>query len=854
MANHFDKRRALKETITAVATSAALLFSLSVSIQGSDSKSRSVYSSPYYRQSADSPADAPNFQYDFHNVGQLGLAISNDGVIGFGPYWPGGNGIICEYPIGSRVQYMRGGALVVGGIVSQDTLLSNPMYVEFAPPAGAAGDFIRRSTLRSNAYYSPDAQSEQDFIAIYTDTSLFHNHIGPYDNRGHIPLGVSIRQSSYAWSYSYASDFILFDYHITNIGQDTISKMFIGIRIYGEPFTYGYDATYWSGLCGFRRTAPAQDRTCLAEDSINVAWVADVDGNANSEGEWDNRSARAVIGLRFLGANPKNRVFNYNWWADKAQKKPGGELSPNSEDSWGPRKAGTEEDPYRKFIIGMGEPYGDRETYYLLSHPEFDYDQLFCGFDHSGEGFMPPPPEAYKYVQWGWTEYAISFGPYDLAPGDSVSFAMALVAGENFHVNPSDFKEIFGDYNPTAYFATLNFDDLDRNARWAEYVYDNPGVDTDHDGYAGEYCWSYTWRDTTPDIPGDSVIVDSHKVYYSGDSIPDFRTVAPPPAPILRTFPSFGQIIVRWNGRDSETAVDFLTQDKSFEGYRVYMGKEDRLTDFVLLSSFDIEDYIIWQYSDLLGDWVKQGLPVTGDSLKILYGPDFDPTQYDNQYHAFTDPITGAYRFFAPQDWNQSDLSDPLKIHKLYPDASRDNPDDTTEEGYMRYYEYEYVIDNLQPSEPCYLSVTAFSRGSLDENVGVLETSPLINVVRDFPLPSSTMVEKEGLPVIVYPNPYRSDGGYARDGYENRDRLRRVEWSREIHFGNLPAVCKIRIYTLSGDLVQEIDHYYPNGGPGSQEETWNMISRNTQSITSGIYIWSVHSDKTDQLGKLVIIK
>ena len=97
-------------------------------------------------------------------------------------------------------------------------------------------------------------------------------------------------------------------------------------------------------------------------------------------------------------------------------------------------------------------------------------------------------------------------------------------------------------------------------------------------------------------------------------------------------------------------------------------------------------------------------------------------------------------------------------------------------------------------------------------------------------------------------------GRYARDGYENRDRTKRAEWAREIHFGNLPPVCKIRIYTLAGDLVQEIDHYYPNGGPGSQEETWNVISRNTQSITSGIYLWSVRSDQTEQLGKLVIIK
>ena len=58
----------------------------------------------------------------------------------------------------------------------------------------------------------------------------------------------------------------------------------------------------------------------------------------------------------------------------------------------------------------------------------------------------------------------------------------------------------------------------------------------------------------------------------------------------------------------------------------------------------------------------------------------------------------------------------------------------------------------------------------------------------------------------------------------------------------------------SGDLVQEIDHYRPDGGPDAQHETWNMLSRNTQAITTGIYIWVVTSEMGEQIGKLVIIK
>ena len=115
-------------------------------------------------------------------------------------------------------------------------------------------------------------------------------------------------------------------------------------------------------------------------------------------------------------------------------------------------------------------------------------------------------------------------------------------------------------------------------------------------------------------------------------------------------------------------------------------------------------------------------------------------------------------------------------------------------------------------------------------------------------------VEEEGLGVVVFPNPYRIDGKYADAGYENRDRNRSSARTRAIHFANLPKVCKIRIYTINGDLVREIDHFRPEGGSESQHEIWDVISRNTQAVVTGIYLWHVSSEMGDQIGKLVIMK
>ena len=152
------------------------------------------------------------------------------------------------------------------------------------------------------------------------------------------------------------------------------------------------------------------------------------------------------------------------------------------------------------------------------------------------------------------------------------------------------------------------------------------------------------------------------------------------------------------------------------------------------------------------------------------------------------------------------------------------------------------------------MAVTAFDYGSRKIALSSLESSPNTNAILAYPLASVDEVEDRGLNVGVYPNPYRIDGGYARAGYENRDRTLSSERSRSIHFFNLPDICTIRIYTINGDLVREIKHYRPDGGPDAQHERWDLISRNTQAVVTGVSLYHVSSDMGEQIGKLVIMK
>ncbi len=827
-------------------------------------------------------SDIPIKQFDVHNIGKIAMSITNFGAFGTGYVT---NDVVdgeiapsCEYPINSDLSYLFTGAMWIGAVVGRDTLVSGAAdgwaesTPELWPDGGEAGNIISRSNLKSRTDYHQDAISEQDFICTFTDTFPDLSGQDQNDNRDHIPLNVSISQSSYAWSYDYSEDFILFDYKITNIGRFPIRDLYMGMYIDADVHHAGVSGFEGASddICGFRRTVAMPPGWCIDEDTVNIAWISDNDGDPTDDGNWSFTSPYAVTGTRVVrtpfdtmstdnGDDGNGLSYSFNWWISNT----------SAVYDFGPRLAGTEEDPFRSFGSHLGTPTGDRTKYYIMSHPEFDYDQLFTAVSHTGDGYLGPPrpSQASDFADGYDTRYLLSFGPFDVDPGDTLPITLAYLAGDEFHTSPSNFDDLFDALNPNIFYNALNFDDFGFNARWASWVFDNPGYDTDGDGDSGKFCWNITCDDDTifdtffiNEVEIDSIdtIVpcDTTKMYYAGDGIPDFRGAAPPPPPIVKVIPGYGSVTLRWNGQESENAIDVFSNAKDFEGYRVYYALGNRQSDYVMLTSFDLDDYKVLEFVQLYDTlyWEQISLPVTRASLLKLYGPDFDPNDYYDEFHYYTDPYTGKLRYFIPQDWNQSDLSNPNLIHKVYPNASRSDVTDTTAEGQLRYYEYEYEIPNLQPSVPYYFSVTAFDYGSLKIDLGALESSPLINAVQEFPLPSAETVEEEALEVIVYPNPYRIDGGYASAGYENRDRRQSAERSRAIHFANLPKVCTIRIFSIDGDLIKQIDHYRPEAGPGSQEEVWNVISRNTQAIVTGIYLWHVESEMGEQIGKLVIIK
>jgi hypothetical protein len=100
--------------------------------------------------------------------------------------------------------------------------------------------------------------------------------------------------------------------------------------------------------------------------------------------------------------------------------------------------------------------------------------------------------------------------------------------------------------------------------------------------------------------------------------------------------------------------------------------------------------------------------------------------------------------------------------------------------------------------------------------------------------------------VWVVPNPFREHAGWDRPVVPG-DPL-----TRHIDFMGLPeARSTIRIYTVAGDFVAQLDH---DGSGGNGEASWNLISRNGQDVVSGIYVYTVDSNLGRQTGHFVVIR
>ena len=151
-----------------------------------------------------------------------------------------------------------------------------------------------------------------------------------------------------------------------------------------------------------------------------------------------------------------------------------------------------------------------------------------------------------------------------------------------------------------------------------------------------------------------------------------------------------------------------------------------------------------------------------------------------------------------------------------------------------------------------YYAVTTFDRGySLTAGAQGLIKRDNCDVTEGHPYPCAGLerldlavdAQNNLYNVYVVPNPVRT--GTSRlttDNYHNfPDGL--------VRFVNVPANCRIKIFTIAGDLVWMNDH---TNGTGNVE--WDTRNLEEQEVASGVYMYRIESSNDSVFGRIVVIR
>ena len=194
------------------------------------------------------------------------------------------------------------------------------------------------------------------------------------------------------------------------------------------------------------------------------------------------------------------------------------------------------------------------------------------------------------------------------------------------------------------------------------------------------------------------------------------------------------------------------------------------------------------------------------------------------------DPLLQGFRIYRARDRSDGTYS----LIASLASSERSYKDTALSRGFDYYY-YVVSVGPTITTDPSNGSTPV--GGPLTSNRIMSQTYDKVNLLR-----SSVETPLSGIRIV--PNPYSiaSDIANLRFGATVGDR---------IAFFNIPGLCKIRIYTETGELIKEILHTN-----GSGDEYWNSNTSSGQVIVSGVYIVIFENMKTGEraIKKLAVIR
>jgi hypothetical protein len=755
---------------------------------------------------------AGNFALRITNAGIVGNAFFNQGLC-FDPSF--------EYPKGSGHECLNYAELWVGAVdAAGRTRVSGGPMLEWRPTldpedrvltgwAGQRGsrraydddgDGRMDEEILNGKDDDLDGQVDED-LGFPTDQLCAADYVDDrpeavnyvYRNgEQHLPLGLSVHQEAYSWGTPGYDNIAGLEFTITNHGSQTLRDVYLGVYCDLDSRAREDATGHLNDIVRYRDWSLVIPQPDVALSGFTKHCADRYGGTIpvlEDRSALSGLPASAVVGLGHT-TDPLGLLTNYTF--------------PGAKQAHDAARAPTRDTTFRYSVFGPVLPAGQGGA------PPLDGDRYLALQGRYPTAPRPDQPDDYAVL--------VSCGPFvTLAPGQSLRFEVALVAAAR------------GDSMPAA-IASAAF--LHRGYRLnlladvappGGYLNRDTGISGHEvcleppEGMTFNYdpdCWQKFYG-ADPDFeppPGFYIPPDRQDIltYRHGKCIWTdadcdactgydgaetlFRwldTGTVPPRPAFRAFPGDRKITIGWDNQPEIVLRAGLTDTAgfSFAGYRVYR----------------------------LSNWSRQSELPPDRSWELL----------------------GAFGL------------DTLNRQKLLASVT----DSTVDWDLLEYGQKHYPIGRYRVVDPMALNgfdylyaVTTVSEKHIPVGTGfkVLRLESRIESSLDSIVVAHSAARPRGDQAWVVPNPYRAHAPWDRPPVPGDP------FGRHLDFMGLPkAPCTIRIYTVAGDLVAQIDH---DGSNGDGQASWDLISRNGQDVESGIYLFTVDSALGHQIGRFVVVR
>jgi hypothetical protein len=851
-----------------------------------------------------------------HNCGNILLHVSNFGLIGSAP----GSRLSFEsapsaqWPSGSKTEYLWVAGLWIGAIKNAERAVTTAVFaLEFRPGLSELDRIYQTRELAPGGARRPspnadddrdglededwldgrdndgDGAIDEDFAAISNQMFFCeYSDVDPnikLNQPEHVPLGFRVQQSSLCWEDQLIDDFIAFDFRLINDSFEPLLDTYVGFFAdcdIGEREREQVSEDDWAGF--WEGIQVARLGNSFKNVKVSIGYMFDDDG--------DEGTADGYIGLMFLGAQ------------DPGSQTGGGFVSLNNF-----RMSSGQ----ASFEQG-GDPTNDEERYRTLAGTG---PKPLPPADEAG---LRPAQLARKGDDYRMLVSAGPFGaPFEdtgflaVERGDSLGFQAALVIGFRFDGMLANAVQAQLTYDGV-------FLDCDEDPSTGVGGRETPVCGPELAGLSfpiaaytdevGQRIWCAGFENCEGALPSDETCfvqvradgcewinadckIEEQTGFPTGvegkECLVNWLVGTAPPPPKMRLVPRENAVDLLWDNF-SELTPDLRLNVVDFESYRIW--RADNWTRplgsstetgpgselWMLLAEFDLPRNNIGSDTGL--DAIRYAPDIPDRAIEFyrewfaqhpfLEPPDlpgFSSAELDTakdmaqgvRYYRYTDPPFKASGCVNNANDDTDCILGPCPSNGECP------PVQTASGPVLTRCNRLGMCQEVAPPPHAmanfFYSVTATDHKLASGPSGQLEPAgpglagdPSSNFLFINPPSDALPPERYGEAkeeIYVVPNPATTESMKAWQLEPNNEDPTGVK----VAWYHLPQVRgKITVFTLSGDMVIEIPF---DGSTGNGSTQWNLVSRNGQEVTSGVYLFAVEAEDPNFesfVGKFVVIR